>query len=95
MAVRFDLSAATTVRLQVTRRAGGPRAGVRCLRGARFRAGAAGGRTLTVRRQLAAGRQSLRLSRLLGRRLSPGPFTLRVSVPGGPVATAPFRIRAT
>jgi hypothetical protein len=95
MAVRFDLGAATTVRLQVTRRAGGPRAGVRCLRGARFRAGAAGGRTLTVRRQLAAGRQSLRLSRLLGRRLAPGPYTLRVSVPGGPVVTAPFRIRAT
>jgi hypothetical protein len=95
MAVGFDLSAATTVRLQVTRRAGGPRAGVRCLRRARFRAGAAGGRAITVRRQLAAGRQSLRLSRLLGRRLPPGPYTLRVSVPGGPVMSAPFRIRAT
>ena len=92
MAVRFDLSAATTVRVQVARRAGGPRAGMRCLRGARFRATSA--RTITVRRQLAPGRQRLRLSRLLGRRLRPGPYTLRISVPGGPVLAAPFRIHA-
>ena len=89
IAVRFDLSAATTVRLQVVRRAGGPRAGVRCLRGARFRAGAAGA-TITVHRQLAAGSHSLRL----GRRLRPGPYVVRVSVPGADTKTAPFRVRA-
>jgi hypothetical protein len=92
--LRFQLSAATTVRFQIARRTGGPRAGIRCLRGARFVA-ARGFRTVTTHRSLDAGPQRLRLSRLLaGRRLPPGPYVVRVSVPGEPVATVRFRIRA-
>ena len=45
-----------------------------------------------MRRQLLVRSERLRLSRLLGRRLRPGPYTLRISVPGGPVLAAPFRI---
>ena len=93
VSVRFHLSAATTVRLQIARRTGGPRAGIRCLRGARFVA-ARGFRTVTVQRSLDAGPQRLRLSRVLGRRLPPGPYVVRASVPGGPVATVRFRIRS-
>jgi hypothetical protein len=94
VSVRFRLSAATTVRLQIARRTGGPRAGIRCLRGARFRAAGAF-RTITLERQLAAGPHRLRLSRLLaGRRLPPGPYVVRASVPGGQVRTVRFRIRA-
>ncbi len=97
MALRFQLSTATSVRLRIARRVGGPRAGIRCLRGPRFqaRAAAARFRTIGVRRQLAAGGHSLRLSRLLnGRRLRPGPYVVRVSVPGGRVESVPFRIHA-
>ena len=99
MTVRFRLSMATTVRVRIARRRGGPRAGIRCLRGTRFRGDARAAqrpfRPITVRRELAAGSRSLRLSGLLdGRRLRPGPYVVRVSVPGGPVKAAPFRIRA-
>jgi Putative Ig domain/FG-GAP-like repeat/FG-GAP repeat len=100
MAVRFHLSAAATVRLRIVRREGGPRAGIRCLRGARFRGDVAHAaqkrfRAVTVRRRLGAGERRLPLRRLLGgRRLRPGPYVVRVSVPGGGVKAAPFRIRA-
>ena len=94
VSVRFRLSAAATVRLEIARRTGGPRAGIRCLRGARFHTAAAF-RAITLERQLAAGPQRLRLSRLLaGRRLPAGPYVLRASVPGGQVETVRFRIRA-
>jgi hypothetical protein len=99
MTVRFRLSMATTAQVRIARRRGGPRAGIRCLRGARFRGEARAAqrpfRPITVRRELAAGTRNLSLSRLLdGRRLRPGPYVVRVSVPGGRVKAAPFRIRA-
>ncbi|HET9900814.1 MAG TPA: hypothetical protein VFR46_07100, partial [Actinomycetes bacterium] len=94
VSLRFRLSTAATVRLQIARRTGGPRAGIRCLRGARFHTAAAF-RAITLERQLAAGPHRLRLSRLLaGRQLPPGPYVVRASVPGGQVQIVRFRIRA-
>jgi hypothetical protein len=96
MTVRLHLNTATTVRVRIVRRTGGPRAGIRCLRGSRFRGTAASARfrAITTRRQLAAGDHTVRLRRLLnGRRLRPGPYVLRVSVPGARPKSTPFRVR--
>jgi hypothetical protein len=98
-ALRFGLSAAGTVRLQVERAVPGTRVGGRCLARARGRRGRACSRYIAVGRPVtrdaAAGTTSLTFTgRVGGKALAPGRYRLTASAPSGSPRSVTFQILA-